>query len=73
MTVIKARYENGALVPAKAPPLAPGEDVSIVVLRVSRAARWDMRRLAISSEEEELLAEAGLSEWADGLDAEDAG
>jgi predicted DNA-binding antitoxin AbrB/MazE fold protein len=71
MTVVRARYENGNLVPARALPLAPGEDVSIVVLRVSRAARWDLSRLAALSDEEEFLSEAGLRDWADSLDAED--
>lgn len=73
MTVIRARYENGALVPAKALPLAPGEDVSIVVLRVSRTARWNLNRLAAHSEEEDALTEAGLADWAAELSAEDLG
>ena len=33
MRQVRARYENGALLPAKLLPLKQGEDVSIVVLR----------------------------------------
>jgi predicted DNA-binding antitoxin AbrB/MazE fold protein len=71
MAVVRARYENGALVPAKALPLAPGEDVSILVLRLSRAARWDLGRLIAAPDEEEFLSEVGLADWAEELDAED--
>ena len=71
MAVIKARYENGNLIPAKALPLNPGENVSLVVWRMSRDARWNLHRLAVPSEEEDVLSEMGLDDWIDGLDAED--
>jgi hypothetical protein len=45
MRQVRARYENGALLPAKPLPLKQGEDVSIVVLRQADEARWNLERL----------------------------
>lgn len=57
--------------PAKPLPLRPGELVGVIVVRLPDASRWDFARLAAASDEDEALAEAGLSDWADELDAED--
>lgn len=46
MRPMRARYENGALLPAKPLALRQGESVSIVVFREPDAARWDLVRLA---------------------------
>jgi predicted DNA-binding antitoxin AbrB/MazE fold protein len=64
-------YENGFLKPAKPLKLRQGEKVAVVVLRHPDPARWDMKRLAVGSTEDETLASAGLDAWADALDAED--
>jgi hypothetical protein len=45
--------------------------VRVVVVRQPDPARWDIERLAGSSEEDRALAEAGLGDWADALDAMD--
>jgi hypothetical protein len=59
MTVVKTRHEDGKLVPAKAQHVSP--------------ARWDLGRFAALSDEDDDLSEAGLGDWAAGLDAEDRG
>jgi hypothetical protein len=41
------------------------------VLRPSDPSRWDSKRLGSAPDEDRALAEAGLAEWADALDAED--
>lgn len=71
MRPMRARYENGALLPAKPLALRQGESVSIVVLREPDAARWDLVRLAQHSDEDAELAKAGLDAWAAALDRED--
>ena len=71
MRQVRARYENGALHPAKPLPLKQGEDVSIVVLRRAEGSRWNVEKLAAHPEEDQSLAEAGLADWADALDRED--
>jgi predicted DNA-binding antitoxin AbrB/MazE fold protein len=71
MRPLRARYENGALLPAKPLPLKQGESVSIVVVRDSDRARWDLARLGAHRDEDASLAEAGLDAWADALDRED--
>ena len=71
MRQVRARYENGALLPAKLLPLKQGEDVSIVVLRQADDARWNLERLSAHPEEDQGLAEAGLADWADALERED--
>jgi predicted DNA-binding antitoxin AbrB/MazE fold protein len=70
---MRARYENGALLPAKPLPLKQGESVSIVVLRDSDPSRWDIAKLSRHPEEDSALAEAGLAEWAEALEREDRG
>jgi predicted DNA-binding antitoxin AbrB/MazE fold protein len=71
MRVIEARYEGGFLKPETPLALTPGERVALIVVRHPDPRRWDLERLAGSgSEEDRMLAEQGLSEWADVLDEE---
>ncbi len=52
--------------------LAPGERVALILVRHPDPKRWNLERLAKSGADEDLaLAEQGLGEWADALDAED--
>jgi predicted DNA-binding antitoxin AbrB/MazE fold protein len=69
--IVKAKFEGGVLKPEKPLRLRPGEDVRLLVMRQSDPSRWDLERLAQSSDEDAALAEAGLGEWADALDAQD--
>jgi len=71
MRQVRARYENGALLPAKPLPLKQGENVSIVVMRQADRSRWDVEKIGRCAEEDTALAEAGLGDWADALDRED--
>jgi len=71
MRPVEARFEDGVLKPAERLDLRPGERVRVLVLRRSDPSRWDMKRLARSSDEDIELASAGLDAWADTLDAED--
>jgi predicted DNA-binding antitoxin AbrB/MazE fold protein len=71
MRPVEACYENGFLRPAQPLKLRQGEKVAVVVLRHPDPARWDMKRLAVGSTEDESLASTGLDAWADALDAED--
>lgn len=72
MRFIEARHEEGLLKSETPLALAPGERVALIVIRHPDPKRWDLQRLAKSSEtEDRLLAEYGLTEWADELDRED--
>lgn len=72
MRVIEARYEGGLLKPETPLALSPGERVALIVVRHPDPARWDLKRLARTGEEEDrALSEQGLDAWADALDAED--
>lgn len=71
MRPVQARYENGALLPAKPLPLRQGQRVIVVVIVQADPARWDLARLAASPDEDEALAQAGLDDWAATLDRED--
>src|SRR3954462_3120567 len=72
MRVIEARYEEGLLRPETPLALTPGERVALIVVRHPDPRRWNLEWLAKSGAEEDLaLAEQGLGEWADALDAED--
>lgn len=73
MRPVNARYEDGVLKPAETLALRPGERVRLIVLRGHDPARWDLKRLANAPEEDRALAEAGMGEWADRLEAEDRG
>ncbi|MBN1612455.1 MAG: antitoxin family protein [Polyangiaceae bacterium] len=61
MKPVEASSEKGLLRPAKPLPLGEGEHVRVIVLRVGIAAAEDIE-----------LVEAGLDDWAAGLDSEDA-
>jgi predicted DNA-binding antitoxin AbrB/MazE fold protein len=71
MRLVEACYENGFLKPTQPLKLRQGEKVAVVVLRHPDPTRWDMKRLAVGSTEDETLASTGLDAWADALDAED--
>lgn len=72
MRTIEARYEDGLLKPETPLTLKPGERVALIVVRHPDPERWNFDRLAQGGAGEDLsLAEDGLAEWADALDAED--
>jgi predicted DNA-binding antitoxin AbrB/MazE fold protein len=72
MRIIEARYEEGLLKPETPLALQPGEQVALIVVRHPDPKRWDLERLARNgAEEDQVLAEQGLAEWADMLDRED--
>ena len=71
MRFIEARYEEGLLKPEAPLALTPGERVALIVVRHPDPKRWDLERLAKSgAEEDRILAEQGLADWADALDKE---
>ena len=70
--MVEAQYENGVLRPSERLGLRPGERVNIMVVRRPDPGRWDLARLAKTSDKDDLaLAEQGLAEWASALEAED--
>jgi len=72
MRFIEARYEEGLLKPESPLALTPGERVALIVVRHPDPKRWDLERLAKGgAEEDRVLAEQGLADWADALDEED--
>jgi len=71
MASVEAEYENGVLRPMKPLRLQPGERVHIIVQRQADASRWDLKRLANVSDEDQELARAGLDEWGQALKEED--
>ena len=71
MRTIEARYENGLLKPEEPLALRPGERVALIVVRQPDPKRWNLDRLAASGGEDLALAEQGLTEWSESLDAED--
>jgi predicted DNA-binding antitoxin AbrB/MazE fold protein len=71
MRVIEARYEEGLLRPETPLTLNPGERVALIVVRHPDPRRWNLDRLAGGAQEDQSLAEQGLSDWADALDQED--
>ncbi len=74
MRTVEARYEVGLLRPETPLALRNGERVALIVVRQPDSRRWNLDRLAKSSTGEDLaLAEQGLGERADALDAEDRG
>jgi predicted DNA-binding antitoxin AbrB/MazE fold protein len=74
MRPIQARYDNGLLRPEAPLALEQGERVALIVVRHSERKRWDLDRLARTGADEDLtLAEQGVGEWAEALDAEDRG
>jgi predicted DNA-binding antitoxin AbrB/MazE fold protein len=72
MRLIEARYEDGMLRPTERLALRPGERVNLIVVRRPDPSRWNLSQLAKTADADELaLAEEGLADWADTLDAED--
>ena len=72
MASVEATFENGVLRPLRPLRLRPGERVHIVVNRQSDPSRWDLSRLARTSEAEDAnLADAGMTEWEQALKVED--
>jgi predicted DNA-binding antitoxin AbrB/MazE fold protein len=68
--LVQAQYEDGVLRPVERLGLRSGERVTLMVLRRPDPNRWDSTRLAHASHQEDLsLAEQGLVDWADSLDA----
>lgn len=73
MKSVRARYEHGSLTPEEPVALHEGERVRVIVLRQADPRRWDLVRLAATGDDDAALAAAGLADWADALDREDAG
>jgi predicted DNA-binding antitoxin AbrB/MazE fold protein len=72
MKPVEAEFDNGVLHPVKPLRLRQGERVRLIVLRSSDPARWNLERMArAANSEDEALAEAGLTAWADDLDREE--
>lgn len=71
MRPVEASYEDGFLKPTQPLQLRQGEKVAVIILRRPDPTRWDRKRLSAGATEDEALAAAGLSEWADAVDAED--
>lgn len=71
MRPVEAWYEDGLLKPAQPLKLRQGEKVAVIVLRHPDRTRWDLKRLATGTPEDETLAAVGLDAWADALDVED--
>jgi len=72
MRVIEASYEGGLLRPSQPLALRPGERVRLIVVRKPDPRRWNIHLLATGGgDEDRLLAEEGLRDWAESLDKED--
>jgi len=71
MRAIEAQFEDGSLKPTEPLPLRPGERVRLIVLRRPDPKRWDLHKLAATTDEDLELTEAGLDWWAEQLDSED--
>jgi len=72
MQTVEARYEAGILRPISPLTLLPGEQVRLIVVRRPDPHRWDLARLRdVADVEDRGLAELGLAEWADDLEAQD--
>ena len=70
--LVEAQFENGVFRPDEHMHLRSGERVHLIVLPHADPSRWDLARLTESANAEDLpLAEQGLAEWADALDAKD--
>jgi predicted DNA-binding antitoxin AbrB/MazE fold protein len=70
--LVEAHYEDGVLKPAQPLPLRAGERVGVIVVRRPDPQRWNLARLATTgSDEDRILAETGVREWLDHLDAKD--
>ncbi len=71
MRALEAQFEDGMLKPSQPLPLRQGERVSLIVLRKPDPKRWNLDRLAATTEDDVELAKTGLYEWARSLDLED--
>ena len=71
MRAIEAQFEDGLLKPTEPLPLRPGERVRLIVLRRPDPKRWNLHKLAATTDEDLELTEAGLNWWAEQLDSED--
>jgi predicted DNA-binding antitoxin AbrB/MazE fold protein len=71
MRSLNAEYRDGLLKPDKPLDLAQGHRAAIIVVKQGAVEGWDAPRLAASGDEDQALAEQGLDDWADTLDAED--
>ncbi|PWU09907.1 MAG: hypothetical protein C5B51_05280 [Terriglobia bacterium] len=68
--LVEAQYEDGVLRPVERLGLRSGERVNLMVIRRPDPRRWDLTRLANTSNQEDLsLSEQGLAEWVKSLDA----
>ena len=67
--LVEAHYENGVLRPTERLGLRPGERVKLIVMRRPDPSRWDLARLAKTGKDDLPLAEQGLAEWANSLEA----
>jgi predicted DNA-binding antitoxin AbrB/MazE fold protein len=71
VAIVNAKFEDGVLRPETPLRLRPGENVRLLVMRQPDPSRWDLARLSQAGDEDLALAEAGLGEWAEALDAQD--
>ena len=71
MRAIEAQFEDDLLKRTEPLPLRPGERVRLIVLRRPDPKRWDLHKLAATTDEDLELTEAGLDWWAEQLDSED--
>lgn len=68
--LVEAQYDNGVLRLAGPLGLRPGERVTLIVMRRPDPSRWNLTKLAKDSAADDLpLAEQGLAEWAESLEA----
>ena len=73
MKLLQARYEHGVLHPTEELPLPSGSMVNLRVVTSSDRSRWNLTRYAEGGNEDLTLANAGIEEWKQSLDAEDEG
>jgi predicted DNA-binding antitoxin AbrB/MazE fold protein len=74
MRSVEAKYEQGTLTLSQPLPLTPGERVRVIVVRQSDPKRWDLAKLRGADTSEDLaLAEAGLADWDQVVDADGEG
>ena len=71
MELNEAEFREGVLRPTHLLRLRPGERVGIVVVRRPDPLRWDLARLSKVHPCEDILTEAGLTEWETTLSRED--
>jgi predicted DNA-binding antitoxin AbrB/MazE fold protein len=68
--VVEAQYDDGVLRPTERLGLRPGERVNLIVVRRPDPSRWNLAKLANTTNEDDIaLAEQGLAQWAADLDS----